>query len=74
MTVMENIIKRAKEEKKTIVLPEATDIRVLKATENILKNEIANIILVGSKEEILNIANKENIDLTGCAFEEPANS
>lgn len=74
MTVMENIIQRAKEKKMTVVLPEATDMRVLKAAENIIKNEIAEIVLVGNKEEILAIANTENIDLSGCIFEEPASS
>ena len=74
MTVMENIIERAKEIKRRIVLPEATDIRVLKAAEYVIKNEIAEIILVGNKEEILSIAAKENIDLTGCIFETPAGS
>lgn len=74
MTVMENIIERAKKIKRQIVLPEATDIRVLKAAEQIVKEEIANIILIGNKEEILSIAAKENIDLTDCIFEEPINS
>lgn len=74
MTVMENIIQRAKEKKMTVVLPEATDMRVLKATEYIIQNGIANIILVGNKEEILKKAKEENIDLTDIIFENPAES
>lgn len=74
MTVMENIIQRAKKVKRTIVLPEAMDLRVLKATENIIQNGIADIILIGNKEEILKKAKEENIDLTGVTFENPADS
>ena len=53
---MENIIKdikkRAKSNKKTIVLPETMDRRILEATDIILKEGIANIILIGDKKEI----------------------
>ena len=37
VSFIETIKARAKEDKKTIVLPEATDIRVLKATDAIIK-------------------------------------
>ena len=48
MTFIENIKKRAKENIKTIVLPEAEDIRILEATQQVLKEQYANIILVGN--------------------------
>ena len=51
--IIEDIKRRAKENKKTIVLPETMDRRTLEATDIILKEGIANIILIGSKEEIL---------------------
>ncbi len=47
--------------KKTIVLPEALDIRTLQATEEILKDGLANIILVGNEDEINKVANGLNI-------------
>ena len=37
MSFIEDIMNRARQEIKTIVLPEATDIRTLKATDKILK-------------------------------------
>ncbi len=46
MSFIEEIKKRAKMDIKTIVLPEANDIRTLEATEIILKENFANIILV----------------------------
>lgn len=49
---MEQIKQRAKENKKTIVLPETMDRRVLEAANIVLKEGIADIILVGKEEEI----------------------
>ena len=47
MSFINNIKKRAKENKRTIVLPETMDERVLKAAEIVLKEDLANIILIG---------------------------
>ena len=52
MSFIEEIKQRAKQEIKTIVLPEAQDIRTLQATEQVLKEGYAKIILVGNKKEI----------------------
>lgn len=46
MSFIEDIKQRAKKDIKTICLPEATDIRILKATQNILKEGFAKIVLV----------------------------
>lgn len=54
--IIERIKERAKLNKKTIVLPETMDRRVLEATEIILKEDLADIILVGKEEEILKLA------------------
>ena len=56
MSFIDEIKIRAKADKKTIVLPEAMDSRILKATEIILSEEIANIVLIKGIPEIgLNI-------------------
>lgn len=70
MGFIDVIKERAKQNKKTIVLPEAGDIRTLEAAAAILKEGIANIILVGNKEEIEKAAN--GFDLSGAAIVEPA--
>ena len=49
MSFIEDIKKRASKDIKTIVLPESEDVRVLKATEQILKEGFADIILIGKK-------------------------
>lgn len=74
MNFIENIKERARKEIKTIVLPEAEDIRTLKAAEIALKEKYAKIILIGNKEKILSMAEKENIDIKEAEIVEPENS
>ena len=74
MNFIEKIKERAKSDIKTIVLPEAEDIRTLKATEVALKEKYANIILVGNKEKILNIAKNNNINIENAKIVEPESS
>ncbi len=74
MTFIDNIKKRAKEDIKTIVLPEAEDIRILEATQQVLKEQYANIILVGNKEKIEKKAKENNINIIGAEIVDPNNS
>ena len=74
MSFIDEIKIRAKKDIKTIVLPEATDIRVLEATERIKKEEFANIILVGDESEINKIANDNNIDIKDTKIINPKTS
>lgn len=52
MSLIQDIKEKAKRLKKTIILPESTDERVLKATDKIVAEEIANITLIGDENEI----------------------
>ena len=61
--IMKKIIDEAKKSVKTIVLPESTDKRVLEAANEASKEKIADIILVGKKEEILTACKENNIEL-----------
>lgn len=72
MNFIESIKKRAKEEKKTIVLPESMDERVLEAASKVLKEEIADIIIIGTPEEIEK-ANK-GYDISGATIINPYES
>lgn len=69
MSFIDTIKARAKSDKKTIVLPETTDIRTLKAAHQVLSEEIANVILIGNEAKIK--ANAEGIDLTGAKIVDP---
>ncbi len=53
MSFLETIKERAKASKKTIVLPETSDLRILQAAEKIMEEEIANVILLGNKDDIM---------------------
>ena len=61
MEFIEQIKERARKDIKTIVLPEAEDIRILKATEKVLNEKYANIVLIGKKENILKKAETNNV-------------
>lgn len=74
MSFIEEIKQRAKQGIKTIVLPEAQDIRTLQATEQVLKEGYAKIILVGDKKEIEEKAEENGINITGAKIIEPSNS
>lgn len=74
MTFLEEIKDRARKNLKTIVLPEAMDSRILKATEIILQEKIANIVLIGNKEEIEEKAKKEKINILGAMIVDPEKS
>ncbi len=51
-TFLQKMIEKAQSDKKTIVLPEGNDDRVLEAASKILAQGIANIILIGDTDEI----------------------
>lgn len=72
MNFIEEIKSRAKENKKTIVLPESEDVRILKGAEITLNEDFANIILLGQYEEIMNLAEKNNINLQGVQIINPS--
>lgn len=71
MNFIENIKEKARQDIKTIILPESGDIRILKATEEIIKNDIARIILIGNTYEILEKAKQNGIILDGVRIIEP---
>ena len=74
MNFIDTIKERAKKEIKTIVLPEAEDIRTLEATNTILKEKFANIILIGNEEAILKKAKENNLNIDGAKIINPKTS
>ena len=69
---LEKICEKARSDKKTIVLPESTDIRTIKATEEILKKGIANVVLVGNEQKIKELAGE--LDISGARIVDPETS
>ena len=74
MSFIDNIKNRAKQDIKTIVLPEAEDIRTLKAAETALKEKYAKIVLIGDTEKILAKAKENSINIEEAEIINPTNS
>lgn len=53
MTLIESIIERAKSNRQRIVLPESLEERTIKAADKSIADGLAEIILIGNREEIL---------------------
>jgi phosphate acetyltransferase len=71
MEFLEKLKQRAKENKKTIVLPESSDLRTLEAVHILLKEDVANIILIGCESEIT--SRNSELDLSKATFIDPKN-
>ena len=74
MKFIDQIKERAKKEIKTIVLPEATDIRTLTAVDKICREEFAKVVLIGNKDEIASLAKENNLSISKAQIIEPAKS
>lgn len=74
MSFIEEIKNRAKEDKKTIILPEAEDKRVLEAASKVIKQGFAKVILLGDEEKIKEDSSKNKIDLDGVDIINPLTS
>ncbi len=71
MAFLDTIKERAKANKKTIVLPESMDKRTFAAAEQILKEGLANLIIIGTPEEIAE--NGAGYDISEATIVDPFN-
>ena len=69
MGFIDSIKERARADKKTIVLPESMDRRTWEAAATILKEDIANLIIIGTPEEVA--ANSQGLDVSGATVIDP---
>lgn len=72
MSYIDLIKEKARQDVRTIVLPETNDKRTLIAASRILAEGIANIIMVGNEEKIMDGAGWLEVDLTGVTVVDPA--
>ena len=72
MGFIDTIIERAKTDKKTIVLPESADFRVIEACAKLLAAKITNVVMIGDRETIQSSA--PQFDLSEARFVDPATS
>ncbi len=74
MNVMSKIWDKAKKNKKVIALPEGSEERTIRAAGIIIKEGLAEPVLIGSREVILASAEKFNINLADIRIIEPLKS
>ena len=67
MSLMNQIVERAKANKQRIVLPEGTEERTLKAANQLLADEVAELILIGNPDEIMGLAKEWGLEHIGKA-------
>jgi malate dehydrogenase (oxaloacetate-decarboxylating)(NADP+) len=72
--VLRSIMNKAKRQPKRIVFPEGNEERVLRATQVLRDEEIADPILLGNEREILSKAEEVGVDLSGVRIVDPAAS
>ena len=72
MAFIAEIKKKARAVKKTIVLPESMDRRTWEAVETVLKEDIANVVVLGTPEEVE--ANSKGLEVSGATVINPNTS
>ena len=71
MEFIEEIKQRARKSIKKIVLPEASDIRIIKAASIALTEEYADVILLGNKDEIEKKAKENGLNISKATIINP---
>lgn len=66
---LDTIKERAKKDKKAIILPESMDARIYEAAETILKEGFADVIIIGTPEEVEKYG--KGYDITGATIIDP---
>lgn len=74
MDFLRSLHQKAIAASRTIVLPEGSEPRTLKAAEIITREKLAKVILVGIEAEIRKAAEKEKADISGIQIVEPLKS
>ncbi|MEO6988927.1 MAG: phosphate acyltransferase, partial [Aquihabitans sp.] len=67
-----NLLERARTDRRTIVLPEGKDERILRAASTILARQAADLIVLGVESELMSRAVELGLDLSGARFIDPA--
>ncbi len=65
------LIRRARSERQTIVLPESDDERILRAAEVLLRRDVADLILLGDPDQLLNRGARLGLHLEKAEFVDP---
>ena len=66
------LLQALKDTRRTIVLPEGTDARILSAASRLLKEDLMDVILVGNADEVKAAADKGGFDIAKATILDPA--
>ena len=69
-----DLIDRARADRRHLVLPEGTDERILRATETLLRRGVADLTLLGDPAEITRRARELGVEIGGARLVDPATS
>jgi malate dehydrogenase (oxaloacetate-decarboxylating)(NADP+) len=69
--VMRTIIDKAKQLKKRLVFPEGEEIKILRAAQILIEDEIAQPILIGDPAKIGQIADENELEISGAEIIDP---
>lgn len=72
--LMRGIINRASKDPKRIVFPEGDNLKVIRAAAQLVDDNIASPVLLGSRSRIQGLAEDANVDLEGIEIEDPSSS
>jgi len=68
------LFERARRDRKKVVLPESNDERILRATEILLRRDVADIILLGVEEEVRQKSASLGLDISKATIIDPLTS
>ena len=71
MEILKRVYQNAQKYQKKIVLPEGAEPRTLRATEIVLNQKLAQIILLGNPEEIHHAADEIGVNIEGATIVDP---
>ncbi len=69
-----SLFERARTEKKHIILPEASDVRILRAAEILLRRDVVDLTLLGNPDDIKTQSAALGLDLKKAAVVDPVSS
>jgi len=69
-----DLIDRARADRRHLVLPEGTEERILRATETLLRRGVAELTLLGDPAEITRRAREIGVEIAGARLVDPATS
>lgn len=72
--LLQQIREKASQRRKTIILPESHDERVLRAAEILIREKVASIITLGNEQKIRDESQKLGVDLQGVRIIDPEKS